>query len=155
LHPDELDLLEADPLSMRARHYDLVMNGVELGSGSIRISDPKLQERVFAMLGIGAEEARERFGHLLTAFEYGAPPHGGFAFGTDRLCMVLSGEPAIREVMAFPKSQQGFDPLTGAPTAVDPAQLRDLGIRLADPPAKTKPTLGPYESGGPDPNGPS
>jgi aspartyl-tRNA synthetase len=95
------------------------------------IHDPAVQRRVFAMLGIGEEEATARFGHMLTAFDYGAPPHGGFAVGMDRLVMLLCGEESIREVIAFPKTQQGFDPMTGAPSTVDPLQLRDLGIRLA------------------------
>lgn len=130
LFDDELHLLDADPLAMRARHYDLVINGVEMGSGSIRITDPMVQERVLAMLGIGHDAAMARFGHLLTAFEYGVPPHGGFAIGLDRLVALLVGDEAIREVIAFPKTQQGFDPLTGAPTPVPEEQLRELGIKV-------------------------
>jgi aspartyl-tRNA synthetase len=133
LYDEELDLLETDPISMRARHYDLVMNGVELGSGSIRIHDRATQERVFRIIGIGAEQAEERFGHLLCAFDYGVPPHGGFALGLDRFVSVLAGEEAIREVIAFPKTQQGLDPLTGAPTPVEPAQLQELGIQVTKP----------------------
>ena len=135
LFPDDLDLLETDPLSVRARHYDLVMNGEELGSGSIRISDPDLQRRALAVLGTDADEARRRFGHLLTAFEYGVPPHGGFAVGLDRLYMLMTGESAIREVIAFPKTQQGYEPMTGAPAPVDDAQLRELGLRVVQPPS--------------------
>jgi aspartyl-tRNA synthetase len=133
-HPDDLDRMEADPLSVRSLAYDLVLNGVELGSGSVRIHDPELQQRVFSLLGIEPEEAQERFGFLLDAFRYGAPPHAGFAVGLDRLAMILTGETSIREVIAFPKTQSGGDPLTGAPAPVDAHQLRQLGITLAEKP---------------------
>jgi aspartyl-tRNA synthetase len=132
-HPDDLDRLEADPMSVRSQAYDLVLNGWELGSGSIRIHEPELQQRVFDLLGIGEEEAQRRFGFFLTPFRYGAPPHGGFAFGIDRLAAILAGEENIREVIAFPKPQSGVDPMTGAPTPVAPAQLTDLGLRLLPP----------------------
>jgi aspartyl-tRNA synthetase len=128
-HPDDVDKLETDPMSVRSRAYDLVLNGWELGSGSIRIHEPALQQRVFEVLGIGEEEAQRRFGFFLTPFGYGAPPHGGFAFGMDRLVAILAGEENIREVIAFPKPQSGVDPMTQAPTEVDPAQLKDLGLR--------------------------
>jgi aspartyl-tRNA synthetase len=128
-HPDDVDKLESDPMSVRSRAYDLVLNGWELGSGSIRIHEPALQQRVFDVLGIGEEEAQRRFGFFLTPFGYGAPPHGGFAFGMDRLVAILAGEENIREVIAFPKPQSGVDPMTQAPTEVDQAQLKDLGLR--------------------------
>jgi aspartyl-tRNA synthetase len=130
-HPDDVDKLESDPLSVRSRAYDLVLNGWELGSGSIRIHEPELQQRVFDLLGIGPEEAARRFGFFLTPFRYGAPPHGGFAFGIDRLVAILAGEENIREVIAFPKTQSGTDPMTNSPTTVDPKQLTELGLRLA------------------------
>jgi aspartyl-tRNA synthetase len=128
-HPDDIDRLEADPMSVRSRAYDLVLNGWELGSGSIRIHEPELQQRVFDLLGIDAEEASRRFGFFLTPFRYGAPPHGGFAFGIDRLVAILAGEENIREVIAFPKTQSGTDPMTNAPTRVDERILAELGLR--------------------------
>jgi aspartyl-tRNA synthetase len=133
-HPEDLDRLETDPLSVRSLAYDLVLNGVELGSGSVRIHDPGLQQRIFSLLGIDPEEAQERFGFLLDAFRYGAPPHAGFGLGLDRLAMILAGETSIREVIAFPKTQSGSDPLTGAPAPVDASQLRQLGITLVEKP---------------------
>lgn len=133
-HPDDLDRLESEPLSVRSRAYDLVLNGWELGSGSIRIHDPALQRRVFAALGVTDEEADRKFGFFLSPFRYGAPPHGGFAFGLDRLVAILSGEENIREVIAFPKTQSGSDPMTNAPRAVEPAQLAELGLRVAPSP---------------------
>ena len=136
-HPDDIERLETDPMSVRALAYDLVLNGWELGSGSIRIHDPEMQRRVFRQLGISDEDADRRFGFFLQPFKYGAPPHGGFAFGTDRLVAILAGEEHIREVIAFPKTQSGSDPMTNAPTPVDPAQLNELGIRLLPPPAKS------------------
>ena len=136
-HPDDIERLESDPMSVRALAYDLVLNGWELGSGSIRIHDPEMQRRVFRQLGISDEDADRRFGFFLQPFKYGAPPHGGFAFGTDRLVAILAGEENIREVIAFPKTQSGSDPMTNAPTPVDPAQLNELGIRLLPPPAKS------------------
>jgi aspartyl-tRNA synthetase len=132
-HPDDLGRLESDPMAVRALAYDLVLNGWELGSGSIRIHDPDLQRRVFALLGVDQEEADRRFGFFLTPFRYGAPPHGGFAFGMDRLVAVLAGEENIREVIAFPKPQSGIDPMTDAPTPVDDRQLGELGLRLLPP----------------------
>ena len=134
-HPDDVDKLESDPMSVRSRAYDLVLNGWELGSGSIRIHEPDLQQRIFALLGISAEEADRRFGFFLQPFRYGAPPHGGFAFGIDRLVAILAGEDNIREIIAFPKPQSGSDPMTGAPTPVGEAQLQELGLRLLPPKA--------------------
>ncbi|MGH9184081.1 MAG: aspartate--tRNA ligase [Acidimicrobiales bacterium] len=133
-HPDDLDLLGTDPLAVRSQSYDLVLDGWELGSGSMRVHRADVQAQVFAALGISEEESRARFGFLLDAFSHGAPPHGGFAAGLDRLVAVLCGEENIREVIAFPKTQSGSDPLTGAPAAVDPGTLRELGIRLLPPP---------------------
>jgi aspartyl-tRNA synthetase len=130
-HPDDIAKLETDPLAVRSRAYDLVLNGWELGSGSIRIHEPELQQRIFDLLGIDAAEANRRFGFFLTPFRYGAPPHGGFAFGIDRLVAILAGEENIREVIAFPKTQSGTDPMTNSPTRVDPKQLAELGLRLA------------------------
>jgi aspartyl-tRNA synthetase len=132
-HPDDLDLLGSSPLDVRSQAYDLVLNGSELGSGSIRIHDAEVQGRVFAALGMTPEEAEERFGFLLGAFRYGAPPHGGFAVGMDRFVALLAGEENIREVIAFPKTQSGADPLTGAPTPADPAALTQLGLQLRTP----------------------
>jgi len=134
-HPDDEPLLDTDPLSVRALAYDLVLNGWELGSGSIRIHEPALQRRVFNLLGISDDEADKRFGFFLQPFRYGAPPHGGFAFGIDRLTAILAGEENIREVIAFPKTQSGADPMTNAPTPVEAAHLADLGLRLLPPPA--------------------
>jgi aspartyl-tRNA synthetase len=129
-HPDDLGLLESDPLAVRSQAYDLVLNGWELGSGSVRIHRSDLQQRIFDFLGIAPEAARARFGFLLDAFRHGAPPHAGFAFGIDRLVALLAGEENIREVIAFPKTQSGADPLTGAPNALEPAQLAELGLRV-------------------------
>jgi aspartyl-tRNA synthetase len=136
-HPDDMSLFETEPLKVRALAYDLVLNGWELGSGSIRIHEPEMQRRVFNQLGISDEEADKRFGFFLQPFKYGAPPHGGFAFGIDRLAAILAGEENIREVIAFPKTQSGSDPMTNAPTPVDPAHLADLGLRLLPPPASS------------------
>jgi aspartyl-tRNA synthetase len=133
-HPDDVDKLESEPLAVRSRAYDLVLNGWELGSGSIRIHESELQARIFGLLGISPEEANARFGFFLTPFGYGAPPHGGFAVGIDRLVAILAGEDNIREVIAFPKTQSGLDPMTGAPTPVDDRQLRELGVRVAAAP---------------------
>ena len=132
-HPDDVHKLESDPMSVRSLAYDLVLNGWELGSGSIRIHEPDLQRRVFQVLGIDEERQERNFGFFLTPFTYGAPPHGGFAFGIDRLVAILAGEENIREVIAFPKPQSGVDPMTQAPTQLDEAQLRELGLRLLPP----------------------
>ena len=130
---DDLDVLEDDPMSARSQAYDLVLNGLELGSGSVRIHRPDVQERVFSLLGMGPEQVRARFGFLLDAFRYGAPPHAGFALGVDRLVAVLAGEETIRDVIAFPKTQSGADPLTGAPMPLPAAQLAELGLRAPAP----------------------
>jgi aspartyl-tRNA synthetase len=133
-YAEDLPLLETDPLAVRSQAYDLVLNGWELGSGSVRIYQRAVQERVFAALGIEAGEAERRFGFLLGAFRYGAPPHAGFAFGVDRLAAILAGEENIREVIAYPKTQSGADPLTGAPAPLPAAALVELGIRVVVPP---------------------
>jgi aspartyl-tRNA synthetase len=128
-HSEDVDLLETDPLRIRSRAYDIVLNGREIGSGSIRITDPAIQERVFAAMGIDAESAQHKFGFLLEAFEYGVPPHGGFAAGVERLVMEGLGEENIRDVIAFPKNQQAQEPMTGAPAPVDADQLAELGLQ--------------------------
>ncbi len=132
-HPDDLDLLLSDPMRVRSQAYDLVLNGWELGSGSIRIHREDIQRRVFDALGIPPAEAEARFGFLLGAFRYGAPPHGGFAVGVDRLVAILSGEESLREVIAYPKTQSGTDPMTGAPKALAESALRELGLRFTPP----------------------
>jgi aspartyl-tRNA synthetase len=133
-HADDVHLLDtgvpADLLKVRSQAYDLVLNGWELGSGSVRIHRADIQKRMFTLLGIAPDVAQERFGFLLDAFRFGAPPHAGFAFGIDRLVALLAGEENIREVIAFPKTQSGTDPLTHAPTPIDAAQLEELGLRL-------------------------
>jgi aspartyl-tRNA synthetase len=128
--PEDLDLLEREPARVRARAYDVVMDGVELGGGSIRIHDPAVQRRMFAALGMTEEQARHKFGFLLEAFRYGAPPHGGIALGLDRLVMLMAGRGSIRDVIAFPKTTAGNCLLTDAPNTVDPEQLRELKISL-------------------------
>ncbi|MBV29152.1 MAG: aspartate--tRNA ligase [Actinobacteria bacterium] len=138
-HEEDISLLSAKDddteklLEIRSQAYDLVLNGWELGSGSVRIHQRELQQQIFELLGINEEEAQAKFGFLMNAFRYGAPPHAGFAFGIDRLTALLSGEENIREVIAFPKSQSGADPLTEAPTEIDPGQLNELGLRLLPP----------------------
>jgi aspartyl-tRNA synthetase len=145
---EDLPLLESAPLKVIGQLYDLVANGVELASGSIRIHHPELQQKVFAIIGISPEEAERRFGAMLTAFRYGAPPHGGIAPGVDRLVMVLRDQPNIREVMAFPKTQAARDEMMDAPGPVPEKQLEELHIALrADPTTKTgaDPTARPEE----------
>ena len=132
-HPEDVHLLESDPMNVRSQAYDLVLNGWELGSSSIRIHQPELQARIFDLLGIDEEEQQRKFGFFLNPFRYGAPPHGGFAFGIDRLVAILAGEENIREVIAFPKTQSGADPMTNAPTPVSAKQLDELGIRVLPP----------------------
>ncbi|HVB50233.1 MAG TPA: aspartate--tRNA ligase [Acidimicrobiales bacterium] len=129
-HPEDLDLIESDPLKVRSQAYDLVLNGWELGSGSVRIHRADIQSRVFRALGISDDEAEIRFGFLLGAFKYGAPPHAGFAFGIDRLVAIFAGEENIREVIAFPKTQSGADLMTGAPKSIAERALRDLHLRF-------------------------
>ncbi len=129
-HPDDLDKIESAQDKVRSRSYDLVLNGTEIGSGSIRINHPQLQERIFKVIGINKEEAGKRFGFLLEAFQFGAPPHGGIAFGLDRLLAILAGETSIREVITFPKTSLGTCPLTGAPSEVDEKQLKELNLTV-------------------------
>jgi aspartyl-tRNA synthetase len=153
-YPEDLPLLASDPLKARSQAYDLVLNGWELGSGSVRIHQRGIQEQVFAALGIGPEEAEARFGFLLGAFRYGAPPHAGFAVGLDRLAAILAGEENIREVIAYPKTQSGADPLTGAPTPLPAASLAELGIRVVVPPpsAASAPAAAPDAEANPSPS---
>ena len=125
-----LDTLEEDPGSVKGDLYDLVCNGVELASGSIRIHDPALQRRIFNVVGFPEEEAQRRFGFLLEAFKYGAPPHGGIAPGLDRLVMLMAGEQSIREVIAFPKNTVGVCPMDDSPSEVEESQLAELAIQL-------------------------
>jgi aspartyl-tRNA synthetase len=133
IRPGDERLLEIDPGRVISQAYDLVWNGWELGSGSIRIHEQELQEQVFGVLGISREDAQRRFGFLLEVLRMGAPPHGGFALGLDRFVALLAGEPNIREVIAFPKAASGSEPMTGAPTPIAPEQLRELGIQVIVP----------------------
>jgi len=132
-HEEDLDKLLSDPLSVRSQSYDLVLNGWELGSGSVRIHRADIQSQIFDALGLTTEEAESRFGFLLSAFRYGAPPHAGFAFGIDRLVAIFVGEDNIREVIAFPKTQSGTDLMTGAPSTLTPTAVRDLGLKFTAP----------------------
>ncbi|MEQ8236087.1 MAG: amino acid--tRNA ligase-related protein, partial [Syntrophomonadaceae bacterium] len=129
---EDVPLLAEDPGRVRARAYDLVLNGTELGGGSIRIHRRELQEKMFDLVGMGKEEATEKFGYMLEAFEYGAPPHGGIAFGIDRLIMLMASRESIRDVIAFPKTQSAACPMTEAPSEVSPRQLRELSLKLKD-----------------------
>ncbi len=128
--PEELAILDSDPLSLKAKAYDLVLNGQEIGGGSIRIFDQQLQSKMFSLLGISEEEARTKFGFLLDALSFGAPPHGGIAFGVDRIAMILCGEESIRDVIAFPKTQRGTDIMVGAPGVASVESLVELGIKV-------------------------
>jgi aspartyl-tRNA synthetase len=129
---EDLAAMETDPGSVRAKAYDIVLNGTELGGGSIRIHDQTLQKRMFTLLGFTEEQAQHRFGFLLDAFRYGVPPHGGLAYGLDRIVMLLTGRDSIRDVIAFPKVQTAACLMTEAPSDVDPKQLDELGIRLME-----------------------
>ncbi len=128
--PDDIPFLDSDPGRVRGQQYDMVLNDYEVGGGSIRIHQRELQEKIFKLIGLDEDIARERFGHMLEAFEYGTPPHGGIAPGLDRICMILCDEPNIREVIAFPKNQAARDVMADAPSPVDPAQLKELHLRL-------------------------
>jgi aspartyl-tRNA synthetase len=140
-HPEDIPLLDTDSLKVRALAYDIVLNGVELGGGSIRIHDPELQAKMFRVLGIPPQEIEDRFGHLIRALSYGAPPHGGIALGVDRLIMLMVGAESIRDVIAFPKTQKAMDLMMAAPSRVDERQLREVYLELAlpeeEPPAPT------------------
>jgi aspartyl-tRNA synthetase len=135
---EDLAFLDKDPSKLRARSYDLVVNGVEIGSGSIRIHNPQMQKKIFTTIGLGEEEAKDRFGFLLEALSFGAPPHGGIAFGLDRLIALLAGTESIREVIAFPKTQGGRCPLTNAPSSISEKQLKELGIKFGRDSVSTK-----------------
>jgi aspartyl-tRNA synthetase len=127
---EDVHLMDSDPGAIRANAYDLAMNGVELGGGSIRIHDRGLQEKMFSLLGFTPEQAQDQFGFLMGAFEYGAPPHGGLAFGLDRLVATMSGEESIRDFIAFPKNNSGRDTMIEAPSKLESTQLTELGINL-------------------------
>ena len=126
--PDDVSLLESDPLKVLARAYDVVLNGSEIGGGSIRIHEEAVQKQIFSLLGIDRESARKKFGFLLDALQYGAPPHGGIALGFDRLVSIMLGLDNIRDVIAFPKTQKATCLMTEAPSEVDQRQLRELGL---------------------------
>ena len=127
-HPEDVAKMETDPGAVRANAYDMVINGVEVGGGSIRIFDREMQMKTFELLGFSREEAQEQFGFLLGAFEYGAPPHGGLAFGLDRLCTILGGGGSIRQYIAFPKNNQGRDVMINSPSVITAEQLAELSI---------------------------
>ena len=128
--PEDIPLLDTDPASVRANAYDMVINGVEVGGGSIRIHDAKLQEKVFEILGFTPEQAQTKFGFLMNAFKYGAPPHGGLAYGLDRFVSLFAGLDSIRDCIAFPKNNQGRDVMLGAPGLLDPIQLDELQLKV-------------------------
>jgi aspartyl-tRNA synthetase len=128
--PEDMHLIQTNPGKVRANAYDLAMNGVELGGGSIRIHDRELQSRMFDLLGFTKEEAQAQFGFLMSAFEYGAPPHGGLAFGLDRLVATMGGSESIRDYIAFPKNNSGRDTMIDAPSPLNEEQLNELGIKI-------------------------
>jgi aspartyl-tRNA synthetase len=128
--PEDITKLDTDPAAVRANAYDLVMNGNEIGGGSRRIHDKALQQLMFKHLGFSKEQAKEQFGFLMEAFEYGAPPHGGVAFGFDRLCAIMGGQESIRDFIAFPKNNSGRDVMIDSPSDIDKAQLKELNINL-------------------------
>jgi aspartyl-tRNA synthetase len=130
-HPDDVGLLDSAPERVRALAYDMVLNGTELGGGSLRIADPALQRRIFALLGIPEQQAEQRFGFLLEGLRAGAPPHGGYAFGLDRIVMLLAESDSLRDVIAFPKTTAQRALFEGAPTEVDPADLRELHLEVS------------------------
>ena len=125
-----LEYLETDKSKVKAKAYDLVLNGIELSSGSIRITDPELQSRIFSLLGLSKEEAQAKFGYLLDAFRYGAPPHGGMGIGFDRLLMQMLKAESLRDVVAYPKLKDGTEPMTDCPAVVDENQLKELGLKI-------------------------
>ncbi len=135
---EDLEFVEERPYDVRAHAYDIVCNGYELGGGSLRIYDPAMQERVFKLLGMPESTIRERFGYLLEAFNYGVPPHGGIAWGVDRVVMMLAGTENIRDVIAFPKTQSMTDLMMEAPSAPDPELMEELGLRFAPPPGTSR-----------------
>ena len=126
--PEDMGLMQSEPGKVRANAYDMVLNGTEIGGGSIRIHDKSLQARLFELLGFEADDAQAKFGFLLKAFEYGAPPHGGIAFGFDRLCALFGGQESIRDFIAFPKNNAGRDVMIDAPSGIDPVQRKELGL---------------------------
>ncbi len=128
--PEHIELLDTEPEKVLSTSYDMILNGYEVSSGSIRIHNPALQQKIFDLIGISKEEADSKFGHMLEAFKYGAPPHGGMAPGIDRLVMILQNEPNIREVIAFPKTDKGRDPMMGSPREVDETTLKELGLSV-------------------------
>ncbi|MHB8831311.1 MAG: amino acid--tRNA ligase-related protein, partial [Patescibacteria group bacterium] len=130
INPEDEKFLDKEPLKVRAWSYDLVLNGYEISSGSIRIHKPEMQKKIFDILGLSDEQIQQKFGHMLEAFQYGAPPHGGAAPGLDRIAMILCNEPSIREVIAFPKTGDARDPLMGAPSELPPEQIAEAHIKI-------------------------